>query len=981
MKAQTRIMASVSVLAIGMASALFPTVANAAGQNPTQNDSAIGGAAAQQPSPGASEVVEEVVVTGLRQSLASAQAIKQHAEQIVDSITAQDIGKFPDTNIAESLQRISGIQIQRNLGEGSTVAIRGLNQVRTELNGHDIFTANGGVGLAFDEVGPDLLSRVDVYKNPSAEMIEGSLGGTIDLRTRKPFDASGRIVAATGSVTRYDLAKKTGSGFSALYSNRWDTSIGEVGILVNGSTQKSYFRQDLDQVEPYLVHGPNTDPNGAPVLSSRVPGFENQNVQVQKGGGFNVAGGDRRRQSLSGVLQWRPTSNIEAYAQVLTSRYHFTDTGVAYFASDDGAAPVGKYTVEDGIATSGALSNPGGLSVTYGANRKTRTTDFTTGVKWSITDRLTATFDFQHIDSKVDQDSLNLYITPYTSSSGVSGLFTGSYNYVFDNRGKYPTQLAVDPVTGAPSTFFANAANYGFTAYQPDRTKNSAKGNTPRIDLTWDFDDGGFLKSISAGARYSEKKAINRETNVNNWTTIGGTCANWSSAANCYRVSDHPDFVENNPGQATLLRGDAASSVFGPILQWKLYDALHPESAFAHIKAITGQTVGFGSFDNPNQSTTSTVNEKDYAAYLRAAFGTTVFGLDTDGNVGLRYVKTDQSGEGFQVLSYRTSGGATPTSTSIVESFNGGRSYDTWLPSANFRIHLTDTLQARFAFSKNIYRPTFTQLNPSFTLSPNYNGSDATPLTVNTGAPYNALTNPYQGSGSVSGNPNLKPERVTSFDAAAEWYFEPTGYVSLTVFRKNLHDIIDTRPFLRTETIPNVGVVQFNVSAVTNITEGYVQGFEVSGQKFFDFLPGALSGLGVAANFTLADSNAGTLASGNIGSQTQFKVPLINLSRKSYNLIGLYDKYGWNVRVAYNWRSKFLDSISENGAENLPIYFKSYGSLDASVSYQVTDHTSITLDGQNLTDSVNKSYQGQPNLLRNYQINDRRVSLRMQVRY
>ncbi|MGH1560882.1 TonB-dependent receptor domain-containing protein [Caulobacter segnis] len=114
---------------------------------------------------------------------------------------------------------------------------------------------------------------------------------------------------------------------------------------------------------------------------------------------------------------------------------------------------------------------------------------------------------------------------------------------------------------------------------------------------------------------------------------------------------------------------------------------------------------------------------------------------------------------------------------------------------------------------------------------------------------------------------------------------------------------------------------------------------------------------------------------------TQFKVPLINLSRTSYNLIGLYDKYGWNVRVAYNWRSKFLDSISENGAENLPIYFKSYGSLDASISYQVNEHASITLDGQNLTDSVNKSYQGQPNLLRNYQINDRRVSLRAQVRY
>lgn len=974
MKINTRIMASVSVLAIGVWGAL----GSAQAQTAPVSDAAKSG---QQASSTSTDVVEEVVVTGLRQSLASAQAIKQNSEQIVDSITAQDIGKFPDVNIAEALQRISGIQIQRNLGEGSTVAIRGLSQVRTELNGHDIFTANGGVGLAFDEVGPDLLSRVDVFKNPSAEMIEGSLGGTIDLRTRKPFDAPGRILAATASGTRYDLAKKTGGGLSALYSDRWDTGIGEIGALINGSYQKSYFRQDLDQVEPYNIHGPNPDPDGAPVQSSLVPGYATQNVQVQKGGGFNVAQGDRQRKSVSGVLQWRPNDKIEAYAQVLSSSYHFIDTGVAYFASDDGAAPTGPFTVEDGIATSGALANAGGLSVTYGANRKTRTTDFTTGVKWSITDRLTATFDFQHIDSKVNQDSLNLYLTPYTSGTGVPGLFTGSYNYVFDNRGKFPTQLAVDPVTGAPSTFFADPANYGFTAVQPDRTKNSAVGNTPRVDLTWDFDDGSFFKSLSAGVRYSEKKAINRETNVNNWTTIGGTCANWSSAANCYKVSAHPEFVEDNPGQATLLRGKASDSVFGPILQWKLDDALHPEAAFAHIKTISGQTVGFGSFDNPAQSTTSTVSEKDYAAYMRAAFGATLLGLDTDGNVGLRYVKTDQSGDGFQVLTYRTAGGTTPTSTSVVEPYGGGRSYDTWLPSANLRIHLTPQLQARFAFSKNIYRPTFTQLNPSFNLSPNYNGSDATPLTVNPGAPYNAASNPYQGSGSVSGNPNLKPERVTSFDAAGEWYFEPTGYISLTAFRKNLRDIIDTRSFLRTETIPNVGVVQFNVSAVTNITKGYVQGFELAGQKFFDFLPGPFSGLGVAANFTYADSNAGTLASGNIGSQTFFKVPLINLSKTSYNLIGLYDKYGLNMRVAYNWRSKFLDSISENGAENLPIYFKSYGSLDASIGYQVNEHTSVTLDGQNLTDSINKSYQGDPRLLRNYQINDRRVSLRLQVRY
>lgn len=975
MRNDSRILAGVSGLAMAICGLAAP--ARAQTKPDSQANATATPATASQVEP--TDEPDDIVVTGLRGSLASAQAIKQNSEQLVDSITAQDIGKFPDTNIAESLQRIPGIQIQRNLGEGSAVAIRGLSEVRTELNGHDIFSANGGVGLSFEDVGPDLLSRIDVYKNASAELIEGSLGGTIDLRTRRPFDAPGQIASATASVTRFDLAKKYGYGGSGLYSNRWQTGLGEIGFLLNGSYGTTAFRQDLDQVEPYLYHGPNPSPDGSPVQSSPVPGYATQNVQVQKGGGFNVAEGDRRRISGSAVLQWRPSANLEAYAQVFTSDYHFTDTGVSYFATDDGAVPTGTYTVENGVATSGSLVSPGGSTVTYGANRKTRTTDYSTGAKWTITQRLHLGVDYQHIDARVDQDSLNLTINPYTTTTGAAGVFNSTYNYTFDNRGKFPTQLATDPATGKPSDFFANPANYGFTAVQPTRTKNTATGDSVRADLTWDFDDGGFLKSLTTGGRYSGKTAINRETNINNWQTIGGTCANWSSAANCHKVSDFSQFVQVNPAQATLLRGAGANSVFGSVLQWNLYDALHPESAFAHIKEISGQTIGFASLDDPTKSTTSSVKEDDYAGYLRAAFGTSLAGLDFDGNAGVRYVRTSESGQGFQVLSYRTSGGENPTSESLVQAFNGGRKYSYWLPSLNLRFHLSPKLQARLAFSKNIFRPTFNQLNPSFTLSPTYNGSDATPQTVNPGQPYNATTNPYQGSGSVSGNPDLKPERVTSFDAALEWYFQRAGFISITGFRKDLRDLIATRTFLRTEAVQTVGVVQFNVSAVTNVTKGYVQGFEIAGQKFFDFLPGALSGFGVAANYTLADSNAGNFTSGSLGAQTQTAVPLINLSRNSYNLIALYDKYGINARVAYNWRDKFLDSLSEVGAATLPIYFKAYGSLDASISYDFTKRISLTLDGQNLIDTVNYSYQSQEQYLRNYQINDRRVSLRLRV--
>ena len=974
MRTVSHSLANASVIALATVCMASPAFAQVADSQPASD------AAASAAAPSADDTV--VVVTGLRKSLASAQAIKQNSEQLVDSITAQDIGKFPDADIAESLQRISGIQIQRNLGEGSVIAIRGLNQVRTELNGHDIFTANGGVGLSFEEVGADLLSRVDVYKNPSAELIEGSLGGTVDLRTRMPFDAKGQLISATAATTYYDLEKKSGQNFSALYSNRWMTGAGEVGFLANASYQTSYFRQDLDQVEPYIYHGPDaTSPDGSPQSNNLVPGHETEEVQVQQGGGFNVAEGGRERNSQSVVFQWRPSQDVELYAQIFNTTYKFYDTGVSYFATDQGAAPVGDFQVVDGVALSGSLANPGGSDVTYASRRNTRTTQFTTGMKWALRDNLHLVLDYEHLDAEVNQDSVNLTINPYTSTNGVAGLFNQTYNYTFDNSGEYPVQLSDNP------DFFSNPDNYGFTAIQPDRVRNTATDDSIKADLTWDFDNGFFHK-LSAGARYSRKTAINRDTNINNWQTIGGTCANWSSADNCYKVSDHMDFIELNPGQATLFRGKAGNQVFGPVWQWKLSHALDPSQAFADVKAISGQDIGFGDLNNPNQSTTSTEQEKDIAFYMRAGFGSDFgtwtigdYQVNFDGNAGLRYVSTDESAEGFKILSYRTSGGANPTSESVVTPYTGGRKYDFWLPSLNLRMHLTHAIQLRFAVSKNIYRPDFNQINPSFNLSPNYTDTNALPNTVNLNAPYDPVTNPYQGSGSVSGNPDLKPERVTSYDAALEWYFTKDSYAYITVFNKQLHDLIATRSFTRTEDVPNVGVVQFDYSAITNVTEGSVKGFEIGGQKFFDFLPGPLSGLGIAANYTLADSDAGILASTSIGSATQVTVPLINLSKNSYNLMVLYDKYGWNGRIAYNWRDKYLDSTTEVGAASLPVYFKAYGSLDASISYDINPHVSITIDGQNLTNTVQRSYFSKEIYLRNYQMNDRRVSARLRLSY
>jgi TonB-dependent receptor len=206
-----------------------------------------------------------VVVTGQRAALQSAQAIKRNADEIVDSIVADDIGKLPDRSVTEVLQRVVGVAIDRTMAkgdpehysvEGSGVTVRGLTYVRSELNGRDSFSANGGRSLNFEDVPPELMAGVDVYKNPSAEQIEGSIGGLVNLRTALPFDYKGAKVSMSADYTYNDLGGKKKPGASILASNRWKTPIGEFGVLVDLAYSESATRTDAFQVEPYY---PRTD--------------------------------------------------------------------------------------------------------------------------------------------------------------------------------------------------------------------------------------------------------------------------------------------------------------------------------------------------------------------------------------------------------------------------------------------------------------------------------------------------------------------------------------------------------------------------------------------------------------------------------------------------------------------------------------------------------------------------------------------------
>ncbi|TQU15607.1 TonB-dependent receptor [Xanthomonas perforans] len=643
-----------SVMAISVATLLS---AQAYAQDATTTATPASAATTQQ--------LDTVQVTGTRSSVTKAQLVKQNAEQIVDSIVAEDIGKLPDNNVAEALQRISGIQISRNYGEGSAIAIRGLTQVRTELNGRDIFTANDGRGLSFEDVSAELLGGVNVYKNPSADMIEGGLGGTVDLRTRLPFDYDGRKIAGSVQYNYYDLADDGKPAFSGLFSDRWQTGIGEIGILVNYSQQKSPFRQDTISIEPWYTQ---TD----------LPGYEGQGVSVPHGAGINTTVGERERKTGAFAMQWRPNDAVEVYTQVLRSDYDFSWHDYSFFALT-GANPMqglpGIQVNNRNEFVNGSFQNVPTESNTSLTERHSVTTDYSLGAKWTVNEKLTLSTDFQYVDATTTG-------TRYILSTGQ----VTSPQFNVDFRGDLP-RLSVTDASGAEG-YLADVNNYNGWRYHLDN-KDDNKGTEfawrSDMDLAFGSD---FVRSFKAGVRYTDRDA---ETKGNIYRFM---CINNCDGA---PFSQYPGIgVMTNP-ITDFFRGQ--SHAFVPTLTASDAAVANYQQTLA---AFGASPLEFA----PNNINTQ--NEKTYAAY-----GVLRFGVDGeipfDGNIGVRVVRTEVGSQGVRTGTDAEGGGLIPV--------DAQQTYTDVLPSLNLRWMLSDQLQWRFAASRGISRPTFDKLNPNLSLS------------------------------------------------------------------------------------------------------------------------------------------------------------------------------------------------------------------------------------------------------------------------
>jgi TonB-dependent receptor len=683
---------------------------------------------------------------------------------------------------------------------------------------------------------------------------------------RQPFDFKGLEVDASFRETYGSLVSESKPSYTFLISNRWKTSLGEVGVLLGLAEQIRPWREDQASIG---TPAPNT---------VAIPG---QTVFLPSGEYQPTSLGYRNRKGANLVLEWRPNQNLQFFAKGNYSK--FVTHQDSYGLSMSNGTPVpGTTTLFPGTSDvkSITFTNAGFTVIDAARDTEDRNKQAEFGAKWTRGD-LTIRADVDYTSS-----FNNLYY------AGINMTATAP-TFNFDLSPHIPTTSVYGANLLDPSLY-----TYATVAYRvnPFETHMTAE----QLDAEYKLADS-FFNTLMAGFRYAPREADNRTGLV--FGDVNGVGIPVSSIPGMAMSNPVPDFF---PGEA--------NPMFRQYLVGSLVNARDPVALRAAFNITSPLPTA-----TSNPISLWKINEDTAAVYLMTKFAGTL-GLKFDGNVGLRAVQTKEDVSGYQTVPVSPTN---PVSGTAPISIN--TKYTSWLPSLNSRVHLTDNLFLRMAASKTLTRPDFSALSPSLTLVPN-------------------PTNPAQNAGSA-GNPALKPIRANNYDISLEQYFSKTTSVYVAGFYKTVDGF--------TTTISNPEVYNgatYQVSRPQNTNGAKVKGFEVGYQQFFDFLPEAFQGFGVQLNYTYVDSSTPSTIVG-------LTVPLSNLSRNSYNAILMYEKNGLSARIAYNWRDKYFSGIANIvGLGAIPNYFKAYGWLDASVSYDLTKRIKISLEGTNLTNTIREQY-------------------------
>jgi TonB-dependent receptor len=953
--------------------------------------------------------VATVVVVGQRAALQSAAARKKNSDEIVDSVVADDIGKLPDKSVTEVLQRVVGVTIDRTLNvpdrlqsvgdginhfaaEGTGVSVRGLSYVRSELNGRDSFSANGGRALNFEDVPPELMAGVDVYKNPSAEQIEGAIGGLVNLRTALPFDFKGRKGALSVEVARSRLRGKNSPSFSGLLSNRWKTGFGEFGALIDLAHSRIDTRSDGLQFSPYI---PRTDAVTGDTSGAR--------RWISNGGSWTTNDFERDRDGLYGALQWKK-DDLSSHLTYFRSKY---DMHTSEYSLAAGANPAtimldpGALFDANGVLRAGTIRAPQDPGIGFGtqsrsAGRTSDTRDIAWNLQWRATDRWTFSGDLQHTRATTDG---------YDNLVGLGGFMP-----------KEGVDFRTDPPTltfdAADRAFLADPDNYYWNSTQEHRDDAVSSQNAARLDARYTF-DSPVLNDVRFGVRFTNRHADTRATHGNSqWHEITAPWAvghdGWQPFSQLAYLSD-PRFAGDKVAPQAFDDFFGGSTAMPPaiVVANRALTEGAPPPGFARlhdmVKVLCNMPCSgdalweYAKFGDPESQNRQ--HEKTRAAYAQLRFGFDKLRYPVDGNVGIRVVRTDMSASGYLLFSPPDTSQipGVPKIAARSDKASFDNAYTNVLPSLNLRMKASDALQFRAAFSKGMARPDFWQMQTYTTLSQNVHThtDPVTKATVLDGVDY---------TGAGVGNPMLKPTRSNNVDLTAEYYFGHGGQLTLALFNKRLSDIIIGKTSIVTLDDSTGRGHDFAVTAPVNGATGRASGAEIGYQQYFDKLPGWWSGFGVSANYTYIDSHqdlgkplmqvwctpqdtnafiardlSGCDTDGhllNVGN-----VPMTGLSRNAYNLALLYDKGPVSARLAYSWRSKYLQAVNAYGTNGgdgidanpaspkfgqpysvqyaLPTWGGAYGQLDASLQYKFTDNLNLSVQATNLTNALYKQYMQQ----------------------
>jgi TonB-dependent receptor len=870
------------------------------------------------------EAIDEVVVTGIRAGLRNSLEFKRDATQIVDSISAEDIGDFPDKNLSEALQRVTGVQITRQDGEGRAVSVRGAepNLIRVEVNGTaalSLTVAATDRSIDFRDLPVEFVSRIDVVKTPTAEMTEGGIS-TVRINTRRPFDSPDGYVAGSAQAVYSDLAEATDPKLALFGSKLFFDD--KLGALIAVQWEKRHLYDATANTTGWnRVNPPTSTTCSAPVTRGALRNDFNADGTCDWYPQIPRYINNRReteRRAVNTMVEFRPTDNFKTFWDVTWARgYEEVDNSLLQLNADGGLfdyanTVVGEDNTVSHIEFTGNGANgsfPLDLSYRNILGSLTRT-QYTTslGAEWEITPAWKVDARVDYSEAKVHNDEIN-------STAQVFGMTRAIVDYT---GGKAAPEITF------PAGFDLNS---GTGVNRLDSVYNPRDNNTDEItggfNVAWSPSDWMTIKVGAQKHKYTTDQILKQKTvrlscrtpaadttSANNVVVAQVPCGTIEGIIDTYSTTNDIAFYKtgdlgfdnsvrfwNDNTDATI---DAALAAAG---------AVNPLAGTLDVNVAN---------TNPNTNGTFiayldnwTVEEDTTGAFTQFDFRFDELKMPISGNLGVRYIETDTLSTGYNRV-------VAPMGVVTFPPGEAEGNYNEVLPSLNLKVGLIpDVLVARLAAGKVLARPSPSQLAIR-------------------------LSRDIVGLTGSRGNPDLLPFLATNYDLGLEWYFSDTSFASLAVFRKDISRFI----LLQTqgEVNPNDGLTYQITSPINGDDEVTIDGVEGGIQYNFDKLPGFWKGFGVLANYTYQKDKGFTQTNIFDGSPLTFP----GLSRNSYNASLYYENQRFSARASYNWRDQWL--ITASGRGSLPEFNREYGQLDASFGFNINENLSLFLEGINLTD-------------------------------